>query len=107
MNVRYRWIMGCLIAATTVMAGCGRHGMGPRVVDPSRAGMASAARADDRAAAAGERDEDENERESEETAQDDYFYMQRRLPDGRINLEARSRAVTHARFLRARGIAFT
>src|SRR5437868_1100015 len=33
MNVRYRWIMGCLIAATTVMAGCGRHGMGPRIVD--------------------------------------------------------------------------
>jgi hypothetical protein len=25
MNARYRWLIGCLIAATTIIAGCGKH----------------------------------------------------------------------------------
>jgi hypothetical protein len=40
-------------------------------------------------------------------ADGDYFYLQRRLPDGRINLQARARALAHARLLRARLIATT
>ncbi|HSR99284.1 MAG TPA: hypothetical protein VLM79_19670, partial [Kofleriaceae bacterium] len=86
-------VVGCWLAAAAMVTGC-KHGRTERVLDP-----ASRERAD------GERGELE-ERESE-APDDDYFYLQRRLPDGRINLLARSRAVTHARFLRARGIAFT
>jgi len=96
MNARYRWMIGCLIAATTTIAGCGRHRTAERIVDP-----ASRERAVD-PGEAGEIEEREHE-----GPEDDYFYLQRRLPDGRINLTARSRAITHARFLRARLIAFS
>jgi photosystem II stability/assembly factor-like uncharacterized protein len=80
-----------LIVATTIIAGCGRQ---RTILDP-------ASRERDRTGA-GEIGERENE-----GPEDDYFYAQRRLPDGRINLLARTRAMTHARFLRARRIAFT
>ena len=90
MNAHSRRWIGCWIAAATSIAGCGKHRIPDRVVDP-----ASRERAEE---AAGER---------EEPGDDDYFYLQRRLPDGRMNLGARARADHHARFLRARNIAFT
>ena len=91
MSARDRWLAGCLVVATTIIAGCGRQ---RTILDP-------ASRERDRTGA-GEIGERENE-----GPEDDYFYAQRRLPDGRINLLARTRAMTHARFLRARRIAFT
>ena len=93
MNARYRWLMGCLIAATTTLSGCGRHRTGDRIADPTSRDRAEVGNAE--------------EHEREDAMLDDYFYLQRRLPDGRMNVLARSRALTHARFLRARTIAFT
>jgi photosystem II stability/assembly factor-like uncharacterized protein len=93
MTARYRWLIGGLIAITTI-AGCGRHRTGDRIVDP--AGR-------DRAGVLG----NVEEHEREDAMLDDYFYLQRRLPDGRMNVLQRARALTHARFLRARTIAFT
>src|SRR5215510_1993695 len=95
MNARYRWLIGCLIATTTTTAGCGKHRTAERIVDP-----ASRVRADVGPGELGEH-------EDEGVPDDDYFYLQRRLPDGRINLLARARAMAHARFLRARRIAFS
>ena len=53
----------------------------------------------------GDRDRDRDD--DDPIAENDYFYLQRRLPDGRINMQARSRALAHARLLRARLIAMS
>ncbi|HEY0988480.1 MAG TPA: hypothetical protein VGD80_15555 [Kofleriaceae bacterium] len=42
------------------------------------------------------------ERDDDEVAENDYFYLQRVSRDGRIDLQARSRALFHARLLKAR-----
>src|SRR5438093_718190 len=94
MTARYRWLIGYLIAATTTLAGCGRHRT-DRIVDPASRDRADVGLAD------------AAEHEREDAMIDDYFYLQRRLPDGRMNVLQRARALTHARFLRARTIAFT
>jgi photosystem II stability/assembly factor-like uncharacterized protein len=94
MTARYRWMVGGLIAATATMAGCGKHTSAERIVDPAirdRAGVGA----------------EELAEHDSESAEDDYFYLQRRLPDGRINVLARATAMTHARLLRARRIAFS
>ncbi|TMQ19718.1 MAG: glycosyl hydrolase [Deltaproteobacteria bacterium] len=95
MTARYRWLTGCLIAAAATIFACGRHRMAERVVDPAsrdRAGVG---------------DSELEEHDSASVAENDYFYLQRRLRDGRINVLQRARAMTHARFLRARVIAFS
>ncbi|HMG53317.1 MAG TPA: hypothetical protein VK601_07540 [Kofleriaceae bacterium] len=53
-----------------------------------------------------DRDRD-REGDGDADADVDYFYLQRRLPDGRINMQARARALAHARLLRARLMATT
>jgi photosystem II stability/assembly factor-like uncharacterized protein len=47
------------------------------------------------------------ERDDDEVPENDYFYLQRVSRDGRLNIEARSRALLHARLLKARTIAMT
>ena len=42
------------------------------------------------------------ERDDDEVADNDYFYLQRVSRDGRIDPQARSRALFHARLLKAR-----
>ncbi|HEX7843957.1 MAG TPA: hypothetical protein VF469_41065, partial [Kofleriaceae bacterium] len=51
------------------------------------------------------RDRDDDGDELGPIAENDYFYLQRRLPDGRFNQHARARALAHARLLRARLVA--
>src|SRR5687768_2254878 len=41
------------------------------------------------------------EASSDEVPDNDYFYLQRASRDGRVGLEARSRALIHARLLKA------
>src|ERR1043166_3656084 len=95
MNARDRWLTGCVIAVTTMVFACGRHRMADRIVDPaSREG-------------AGVGESELEERGSAGVAENDYFYLQRRLRDGRINVLQRTTAMTHARLLRARVIAFS
>jgi hypothetical protein len=88
---RYR--TGCLIAVVAIASCCCRHRETP-VHEPGR----EADRGHDRG---GDVDDDDP------IAENDYFYLQRRLPDGRINLMARTRALAHARLLRARLMATT
>ncbi|HSR99390.1 MAG TPA: hypothetical protein VLM79_20200 [Kofleriaceae bacterium] len=66
-----------MIAIVASLASCGKH---REVVEP---------------------DEDEDK----EVADNDYFYLQRVSRDGRIDLRARSRAIAHARLLKARAMA--
>jgi photosystem II stability/assembly factor-like uncharacterized protein len=47
------------------------------------------------------------EREVDDVPDNDYFYLQRRSHDGRINILARSQALLHARLLRARLVAMS
>jgi hypothetical protein len=47
----------------------------------------------------GDRDRDRDE--AEDPGANDYLYLQRRLPDGRIGLQAHARALAHARLKRA------
>ncbi|HYU15591.1 MAG TPA: hypothetical protein VEL05_05960, partial [Candidatus Acidoferrum sp.] len=53
------------------------------------------------------RDDKGLDREREEVPDNDYFYLQRVSRDGRLNLQARSRALIHARLMRARLVAQT
>jgi photosystem II stability/assembly factor-like uncharacterized protein len=91
MTARYRWLTACLFAAT-ILIFVSKH----RAAERTNAGVTGEA---DIGEAEGEHDN--------EAAHDDYFYLQRRLPDGSINVLSRARAMTHARFLRARVIAFS
>jgi hypothetical protein len=88
---RYR--TGCLIALVAIAASFGRHRAVP-VREPGR----EADRDHD-----GDRDRDDDG----EDPGTDYFYLQRRLPDGRINLKAHAQALAHARLKRAQLIATT
>ena len=92
MNARYRWLDCCFIAAAAILAR-GEHRTAERTVDSGEGADV------DRGGL--------GEHEAGEIANDDYFYLQRRMPDGRINVQARFRALTHARFMRARTIAFS
>jgi photosystem II stability/assembly factor-like uncharacterized protein len=47
------------------------------------------------------------EREDDDVPENDYFYLQRVSHDGRLNLQARSRALLHARLIRARMVALS
>jgi hypothetical protein len=94
---RYR--TSCLIAVAAIASSCGRYREAPlrapeREVDRANDG--------DR-----DRDRDRDREEDDPVADGDYFYLQRRLPDGRINLQARAPALAHARLLRARLMAMT
>lgn len=89
MKAHHRWTCGCLVAAAAIVV-YGKHRTADRF-DVDR----------------GEDGERDGERDSDADPDDDYFYLQRRLPDGRINVQARFRALAHARLLRARKIAFT
>jgi hypothetical protein len=85
MTARYR--TGCLIAVVAIASSFGWHREAPgREAD----------RDDDQ-----DLDRDEAD-EAEDPGANDYFYLQRRLPDGRINPQAHARALAHARLLRAR-----
>src|SRR3954471_20285927 len=86
---RYR--TGCLIAVLALASSFGWHR------EPPRSG---ADRDDD-----GDRDGEPDDDHAGPVADADYQYLQRRLPDGRINVQARARALAHARLLRARLIA--
>jgi hypothetical protein len=90
-NAHDRCRTGYLIALVAVAASCGRH-REAAVHDPARAADHDGAQ---------EREDDGP------IAENDYFYLQRRLPDGRINLQARGRALAHARLLRASLVATT
>jgi len=83
-NAHDRTRTGCLIAVVAIASACGRHREVP-VREPAR-----------------EADRDHDRDDDGPIAENDYFYLQRRLPDGRINLQARGRALAHARLLRAR-----
>lgn len=87
MNAHERYRTSYLIAAIAIAASCGRYRDLP-VREPAHD-------------ASRDRDHD-GERDNDAIAENDYFYLQRRLPDGRINLQARARALAHARGLRAR-----
>ena len=76
----------CLIAALAIAASCGRF-RDVAVREPGREASL------------------DHDGEREEPGDNDYLYLQRRLPDGRINLQAHSRALAHARLLRARLLA--
>jgi hypothetical protein len=100
---------GALIALLAIAASCG----GPRLTavrgpdaraDRDRDGDHDRDHDRDRAR---DRDDEEDSDELGPIAENDYFYLQRRLPDGRINLQARSRALSHARLLRAQLMATT
>jgi hypothetical protein len=90
MDTRQRWLnryrTGCLIAVVAIAASFGWHRDAPgREAD----------RDDDQ-------DLDGDHDEAEDPGANDYFYLQRRLPDGRIGLQAHARALAHARLKRAR-----
>jgi photosystem II stability/assembly factor-like uncharacterized protein len=83
-NAYDRALTGCLIAAV-LGAACGKPTLAPLAHN-----TASAADPDD-----------------DFVPDNDYFYLQRVSRDGRLNVHARAQAMTHARFLRARLIAFS
>lgn len=86
MNASARYRTSCLIAVFAIAASCGRH-RELAVREPGR--------------------EADLDRDREAPGDNDYLYLQRRLPDGRINLQAHARALAHARLLRARLVATT
>jgi hypothetical protein len=87
----HRYRTGCLIAVVAIASSFGWHREPPgREAD----------RDDDQ-------DRDRDRDDDGPVADADYQYLQRRLPDGRIGLAARSRALAHARLLRARLMATT
>jgi hypothetical protein len=85
-NAHDRWFTGCLLVVTAGVSACGRH-LTPPLREQSNVIL-------------GERDDDA-------VPDNDYFYLQRLSPDGRLNVHARSQALIHARMLRARLVAFT
>jgi len=82
-NAHDRWLIACLVAAIAGLSACGKH---KEVVEHD----------DD-----GDRDRDGD------VPENDYFYLQRVSRDGRIDVQARTRAVLHARLIKARMMART
>jgi hypothetical protein len=92
-NSYNRYRTGWVIAVIAIASSCGRYREAP---------LRTPGREADR-----DHDHDRDHEEDDPVADGDYFYLQRRLPDGRINLQARARALAHARLLRARLVAMT
>jgi photosystem II stability/assembly factor-like uncharacterized protein len=91
MNIHDRSLMscriaGCLIALVATGVSCGKPRMRPPV-EQSTAFL--------------------GEREADEVPENDYFYLQRLSRDGKLNVHARAQALIHARFMRARLVAFS
>ena len=84
MNAYDRALTGCLIAVLG-SAACGKHTLAPLAHSTATA-------------------EDHDE---DEVPGNEYLYLQRRSRDGRFNEHARAQALIHARFLRARLVAFS
>src|SRR5262249_22023270 len=91
MDVRHRWLnryrTGCLIAIAAIAASFGWHREAP--------GREADRDADQ------DQDRDRDDDAAEDPGANDYFYLQRRLPDGRIGLQQHARALAHARLKRA------
>ena len=85
MSIHDRYRTGCLIAVVAVVASFGWHREAPG---------REAERDDDQ-------DLDGDRGAAEDPGANDYLYLQRRLPDGRIGLQAHARALAHARLKRA------
>jgi hypothetical protein len=88
-NAYGRWLTGCLIAVVAGVSACGKPTARP-------AEPATPAPPRDLA-----------ERDDDAVPDNDYFYLQRVSRDGRLNVLARSRAMSHARLLRARLVALS
>jgi hypothetical protein len=81
-------------AAAAALAACSKH----RELREPREPVASRS--------PGHELDDDRDRDAD-VPENDYFYLQRVSRDGRLNLEARSRAILHARLMRARTVALT
>jgi photosystem II stability/assembly factor-like uncharacterized protein len=84
-NAYDRALTGCLIAAVLGSTACGKHTLAPLAHSTATA----------------------EERDDDFVPDNDYFYLQRVSRDGRLNVHARAQAMAHARFLRARLVAFS